>query len=228
MFDTVMRWIGFGLCNQLPARSFFAGGHQLPVCARCTGIYVGFVVSLAVISFLERGRRRSGMPPAWLLGLGVAAIAVMAWDGVTSYAGLRETTNVLRLATGLGTGFALSLVVAPILNSQLWPDPGTGRVLGAWWEALLWLLAAPVTFAALLWGGPRLGAGYPLLVAVCVFVTFSAVNLILVAMVPRFERGARRLRDAWPAFLVALAVTVVELALADWLRLWLLNLVAHR
>jgi uncharacterized membrane protein len=228
MFDAAMHWIGFGLCNQLPARSFFAGGHQLPVCARCTGIYVGFVVSLAIIALLERGRRRTGMPPAWLLGLGVAAIAVMAWDGVTSYAGLRETTNMLRLATGLGTGFALSLVVAPILNSELWPDPGAGRVLGGRWEGLIWVLAAPVTFVALFWGAPLLGSGYALLTALCIFVTFSAVNLIVVGMLPRFERAAGRLRDAWPAFLVAFAVTIVEMAVADWLRLWLLNLVSHR
>jgi uncharacterized membrane protein len=228
MFDAAMHWIGFGLCHQLPVRSFFAGGHQLPVCARCTGIYAGFVVSLAVIALFERGRRRMGMPPAWLLGLGVAAIAVMAWDGVTSYAGLRETTNMLRLATGLGTGFALSLVVAPILNSELWPDPGTGRVLGGRWEGLIWVLAAPVTFVALAWGAPLLGAGYAILTAVCIFVTFSAVNLIVVAMLPRFEHASKRLRDAWRAFLVALAVTVVELTLADWLRLWLLNLISHR
>lgn len=228
MFDAVMHWIGFGLCHQLPARSFIAGGHQLPVCARDTGIYIGFVVSLLVIAALERGRRRTGMPPAWLLGVGAALVVAMAWDGITSYAGLRETTNFLRLATGTGTGFALALVVAPILNQQLWRSGGPGRVLGEPLDGALWCLAVPATLAALWWGGPLLGAGYAVVTALAIFVTFSTVNLIVVSLLPRFEHTAARLRDAWPALLVSLAATVLELALAGWLRLLLLSLVSQR
>lgn len=228
MFDAVMHWIGFGLCHQLPARSFIAGGHQLPVCARDTGIYIGFVVSLLVIAALERGRRRTGMPPAWLLGVGAALVVAMAWDGITSYAGLRETTNFLRLATGTGTGFSLALVVAPILNQQLWRSGGPGRVLGEPLDGALWCLAVPATLAALWWGGPLLGAGYAVVTALAIFVTFSTVNLIVVSLLPRFEHTAARLRDAWPALLVSLAATVLELALAGWLRLLLLSLVSQR
>jgi uncharacterized membrane protein len=228
MFDTVMHWLGFGLCHQLPARSFFAGGHQLPVCARDTGIYVGFIVALAVIALLERGRHRTGAPPAWLMGVGAAFVLALLWDGVTSYAGLRETTNLLRLATGTGTGFALTLAVVPILNAQLWDRNGSGRVLGAPLEGAVWCLAVPVTVLALWWGGPLMGVGYPLLVAVAVIVTFSAVNLIVVSLVPRFERRAGRLRDAWPAMLIAVAATLLELAVADWLRVALSSLVSQR
>jgi uncharacterized membrane protein len=228
MLETAMHWLGYGLCHQLADRSFFAGGVQLPVCARDTGLYIGFAVSLAVIAILDRGRHRSDMPPAWVLGIGVAAVAFMAWDGLSSYAGMRETTNALRLATGIGTGFALPLIVVPIINAQLWARSGQGRVLGGPWQAVVWLAAVPVTFAALLWGAPLLGAGYAVLTAVCVLLTFSVVNLVVVALVPRFERSAVRLRDAWPALLVALLVTVVELALADWLRLALLSIVPQR
>ena len=28
------------VCHQRPERSFFVDGHQLPVCARCTGLYL--------------------------------------------------------------------------------------------------------------------------------------------------------------------------------------------
>jgi uncharacterized membrane protein len=227
MIETAMHWLGFGLCHQLADRSFIAGGVQLPVCSRDTGIYVGFVVSLAVIALLDRGRRRQEMPPAWILGIGVAALALMAWDGLTSYMGLRETTNLLRLATGLGAGFALPLVVVPTVNSGLWRMPGTGRVLEEPWKGLVWVAAAPVTFGMLVWVAPLMGAGYALLTAACILVTFSAVNMIIVALLPRFERSAARLRDAWPAFLVALLVTVAELALAGWLRLALSSFAPH-
>jgi hypothetical protein len=45
--------------------------------------------------------------------------------------------------------------------------------------------------------------------------------------VPRFERNFERLRDAWPALLLALALTFVELAAADALRLALVSFVSR-
>jgi uncharacterized membrane protein len=41
--------IGHVICHQLPARSFQLWGAVLPVCARCTGIYLGAAVVSAVV-----------------------------------------------------------------------------------------------------------------------------------------------------------------------------------
>lgn len=222
-----MHWLGMGLCHQLPARSFFGGGHQLPVCARDTGIYLGFVISLAVISALDRGRHRDRMPPAWLLAVGAVLVAVLGWDGVTEYAGLRTTTNVIRLATGLGTGFALALVVVPILNSQLWSRRSSERVLGSPWDGAAWLGALVVSFPVVYFGGPAIGIAYPVVAALCILATFTGVNLVVVALVPAFEHKAAHLRDTWRPVAIALAVSIAELAAADALRLVLLRLVGR-
>jgi hypothetical protein len=40
--------VGSVVCHQLPARSFFLWGRQLPVCARCTGIYAGSAAAALV------------------------------------------------------------------------------------------------------------------------------------------------------------------------------------
>ena len=62
MIAEFLQWMGFGLCHQLPERSFFGGGVQVPVCARDTGIYVGFVVAFAVIALVHSGERPKGFP----------------------------------------------------------------------------------------------------------------------------------------------------------------------
>jgi uncharacterized membrane protein len=224
VIEAFLHWLGYGLCHQLPARSFVAGGYQLPVCARDTGIYLGFVMSMAVIAALDRGRRRSELPHAAVLAIGGAFIALMAWDGVTSYAGLRTTTNDLRLLTGLLAGWALPLAVSPLLNSSLWSSSSPERMLGKPSEAAAWVLAAPAAFAVIRWGMPYLGVTYALAVAVAIIVTFVSVNLIIVLLAPRFERRAARLLDAWLPLLLALAISAVEVGAAAALRGWLQSL----
>lgn len=227
MLQTLLHWLGFGLCHQLPDRSFFGGGVQAPVCARDTGIYVGFVVSLALISFLHGSRRPTGFPKAsgWV-AIG-AMIAAMAWDGVTSYAGFRTTTNDLRLLTGLTAGFAIAAVLTPMLNDELWRSGSAERVLAPAWRLGAWLGAVPITFALIRWAGPFLGIGYPILIAVAVIATLTAVNMVIVCLTPPFERRADRLSDAWLAILMALILTVLEIWLSGLLRYGLTLLAAR-
>jgi uncharacterized membrane protein len=225
MLESALHWLGFGLCHQLSARSFFGGGVQVPVCARDTGIYVGFVLSLLVMAALDRGRHRSDLPRLGLLLLGGTMVAAMAWDGVTSYAGLRSTTNDIRLATGLATGWALPLIVVPLVRSQLWTHSGPGRALEGWRETALWLAGLPTAFLLVKWGLPLLGEAYPVGVALCIVVTFVSVNTIIVTLAPRFERRAMRLLDGWPVFALALLIATVEVGAAASLRLWLQSLV---
>ena len=206
------------LCHQLPERSFFAGGYQLPVCARDTGIYAGFALGLLALWLLSRSTKPTELPRWPVLVLMSVFVGAMAIDGLTSYAGLRETTNAVRLVTGTATGWALATVTVPMVNSQLWVLPGRGRVVEGPGRVLAWLGLLALSLAVLQWVMPLAGVVYPLLVSAAIVVTFIAVNLVFVGLMPPFERKATRLRDAWPQMLVALALTVGELALAGGLR----------
>src|SRR4051812_3618485 len=46
--------VGHFVCHQLPARSFHLWGAQLPVCARCTGIYLGAAVAAVSLTITRR------------------------------------------------------------------------------------------------------------------------------------------------------------------------------
>jgi uncharacterized membrane protein len=52
LFAFVTYLVGGLLCHQRPERSFFLWGSQMPVCARCTGIYFG--AALAAITWSAR------------------------------------------------------------------------------------------------------------------------------------------------------------------------------
>jgi hypothetical protein len=85
-----------------------------------------------------------------------------------------------------------------------------------------------VSFVALWWGGPALGAAYAVATSAAILITLTAVNLVLVLLAPPFEQKAEKLRDAWLPILLALGLTTLEIAAAAWLRLVLLSLVAGR
>jgi uncharacterized membrane protein len=228
VLDTLLHWLGYGLCHQLPARSFFAGAHQVPVCARDTGIYLGFVASLLVLAVLSRGRRPSELPRGVVLTIVGLSIAVLAWDGVTSYAGWRTTTNEIRLATGLLMGYALPAVLLPMLNGQLWRRQEGGRVPDGWREIVTWLVPVPVVFVLIRWPFEQLGIVYPLMVAVSIIATFVVVNLAAVSVLPFAEGRARTWRDLGPALGAAVALSVIEIAASAWLRVVLTRLATGR
>jgi uncharacterized membrane protein len=92
-------------CHQIPERSFHAGAVQLPVCARCLGIYVGFAAaSLAGL------RVRSLTPRAARAIAAVGSIPTVV-TVVAEWMGLWQTSNGVRFAAGLPLGAAVGLVV---------------------------------------------------------------------------------------------------------------------
>lgn len=88
-------------CHRLPERSFFWKGRKFPLCARCMGIYVGFL-AMPIYWF--------GYPPSWVAAFLLSAPTII--DGMTQAMFGRESTNWLRMTTGLLAGVGLSTFAA--------------------------------------------------------------------------------------------------------------------
>ena len=91
------------MCHGIAHRCLTIAGTPMPICARCVGIYGGFLAGLILFPILKGANER-----VMRILLAVAAMA-MFLDGVTQAIGLRESTNPLRLATGLTVGAAFGL-----------------------------------------------------------------------------------------------------------------------
>jgi uncharacterized membrane protein len=101
------------VCHQIGDRSFHIAGHPLAVCARCFGIYVGYLAGLIVYPF-ARPLTQTELPHRrWL----IAALAPVAVDVAGGFLGIFENTLSSRSLTGLIAGTAGAFYTLPGLVS---------------------------------------------------------------------------------------------------------------
>jgi uncharacterized membrane protein len=112
--DNAIQWLfsnfGFIFCHQIPGRSIYEGGIQLPVCSRDTGTMIGFLVVLALYYATKRYKRR-GFPDKSVILFIFLSFILFAFDAGSSYLGFRETTNSFRLISGMALGASLGTMI---------------------------------------------------------------------------------------------------------------------
>ncbi|MFL6247679.1 MAG: DUF2085 domain-containing protein [Thermoanaerobaculia bacterium] len=91
------------MCHGRVERCLELFSTPMPICARCTGIYLGLIAGLLAFPFMRWLRERTMRVIAFI------AIVPLGLDGVTQLLGFRESVNPLRVATGLIAGMAFGL-----------------------------------------------------------------------------------------------------------------------
>lgn len=89
-------------CHQLAERSYRLGKYQMPICARCQGIYIGYIISIFIYA------------PALSLLLPVTYI-----DGLIQMKTNYTSTNSRRLFTGILSGIATIQVIKFIISALI-------------------------------------------------------------------------------------------------------------
>lgn len=109
------------VCHQLPERSFFVDGRQLPVCARCTGLYLSGVAGMLVWVAWRwaRGRRGIAVPPRAALLVVAGATVPTLISYVTGVAGVWDGSNATRALLAVPLGLAAGAVVAAVATKDL-------------------------------------------------------------------------------------------------------------
>jgi uncharacterized membrane protein len=92
-------------CHGIPERCLLLWGVPMPICARCTAIYIGLfagLIAFAAMPWMRENVLRIVM---------YAAVLPLAVDGITQLTHLRESTNALRFGTGIIAGLAFGMWV---------------------------------------------------------------------------------------------------------------------
>ena len=138
--------VGYAVCHQIEARSFQINGRSFPLCARCSGLFLGALLGL--IYQVIQGRKGRMPPLGASLFFGLLALA-WVFDGVNSFlmlvpsvSPLYSTQNWTRLVTGTGMGLAVSAILMPAFIQTMFSSWEDQSAFGGWKSILTVVLAA--------------------------------------------------------------------------------------
>ncbi len=214
-----------GVCAQV--HNVELGGMQLPLCARNTGIYSSFLLTCIYLAALGRSRAAK-LPSIPITITLVLLIMIMAVDGFNSMLrdmflpNLYMPRNDLRTLTGIGMGTALGVLLWLVINISLRRNPDTEtRIIGSWLELggilainMVVLIAIYSNIAIMFW---------PIAIIAWLGIVgiLFLVNLLIIALVMRYEGNVLRIIQLARPATIALVFTLLELASMSAGRFWL-------
>jgi len=106
--------IGAWICHQHADRSFYLWAMQMPVCARCTGIYLGGALA-AVPWCIAIARRRASAASTcsarqWRLVFAIAALPTLV-TLAAEWSGIAAMSNAVRAIAGIPIGAVIVWIV---------------------------------------------------------------------------------------------------------------------
>ena len=138
------RAAGYAVCHQIESHTIDFAGRYLPLCARCTGMFLGTLVSL---SLLQKRKRAAGTPSKAIQVVLVIFLSAFIVDGVNSTLGLFPVipqlytpSNLLRLITGFMMGMVIGNLVMVLWHQTWWKQMSALPALSGWKHFILMLV----------------------------------------------------------------------------------------
>ncbi len=216
--------VGYAICHRITDRSFEAFDRQLPLCARCTGIYLGVVSGFMLL--IAGGRSKAMRLPNWriLIVLG-AFVAVLAVDGFNSYfhlfpgfKGIYTPNNTLRLVTGVFTGITFINLLLPIFNSAVWAKVDDHAPLENFKELAGMCLVASLVIAAALSERSGILLIFGVLSALGVVTVLTMICSVMALALMQRNQTYVEWRELWLPLLIGLTFAITMIGGIDFLR----------
>lgn len=215
--------IGYAVCHRIDVRSFHLGDRPLPLCARCSGMYLGAVLGLIYQSIFSR--RRTGTPPLRvIIPLGIMALAFVV-DGTNSFLhlipgapGIYEPNNTLRLFTGTGMGLVMAAMLFPAFNQTVWKkwDPKPAFTNLRWLGGLVILALA--LDGLILTGSSLVLYPLALISALGVLILLTMVYSMVLLLLLRFENRFQFVYQLTVPLVGGFGIGLMQIILLDAVR----------
>ena len=184
----------------------------MPVCARDTGTYLGFMAVLIVFVVLAR-YRNGKLPDKAIIIVAAFGLALYAFDGFSSYLGFRSTTNDIRLISGLAFGSGISMLLLSAASNLLFRN-GTDHSLRTFTYRdlpMVYLITAILAVPLLIEGGMLFYYLESTIVIAGLLLMVFLVMLIFVVILTGwgFEKDGGRWRSIAAACVLESAVLIV-------------------
>jgi uncharacterized membrane protein len=219
--------IGYAVCHRIDLRSFHIGERPMPLCARCSGMYLGAVLALTYQRI--RGARRGGMPSRKVWAAFALFVLAFAMDGINSFLHLPlpgfvelptlyEPQNWTRLLTGTGMGLVMAGAIYPVFNQTVWkrwdPSPALPGLRSLGLLVFLALIMDLVVLAEIPWILYLLA----LVSAAGVLILLSLVYTMMWLMITRGDNSAVRARQLVLPLIAGFGAALLQIALIDLAR----------
>lgn len=186
-------YAGAAFCHRIPVRSFTIAGRPVGLCARCSGMYLGFFIYLALV-ILSGRERWTAFAPVPILVMMLGFVGIMGVDGLNSYSHffpnaphLYTPNNTLRLFTGLGTGIAIGSFIVPAVYQTVWKEQVRQPAIGTLPELLGLLLITILGGLLLLSEFPITTYVLAILSVIGLLFILTGINTILMLILTRRE-----------------------------------------
>ena len=217
--------VGYAVCHRIEARTFHLGDRPLPLCARCSGMFLG--AFLGVVYQALQGKKGK-MPP--ILVLILLALFALSWafDGVNSFLmlvpqipSLYQTQNWTRLITGTGMGLAVAAILWPTFVQTMFRCWKQTAALGNWKQVGGLLLAAALMDVLVLLEIPLVLFPLALLSAGGVLLLLIMVYSVALVMIFKKENTYERFRQLFMPLTGGYIIALIQIGAIDLVRfLW--------
>jgi uncharacterized membrane protein len=211
--------IGYAVCHRIAERSFLLGDRQLPLCSRCSGMYLG---ALAGFLFQAGLGRRGGLPGRRIQALLAVFLLAFAVDGINSYLtffpqapNLYVPQNGLRLLTGTLVGVGIAALLLPTFHQVIWQQWEDRPALSSFRQMLLLLPLAGVISASVASENPLLVYPLALLSVVSLLVILVLAYTLVWTMLLKRENSFATWKQLQPVLLLGILTTLLQIGAID-------------
>lgn len=218
--------VGYAVCHRIDLRSFHMGERQLPLCARCTGMYLGAVLGLLYQAII--GRKRAGIPAKSVIVSVGFLVLFFAVDGLNSFLSLipgapflYQPQNWWRLFSGTGMGLAIAIALYPGFNQTMWMDYDPKSTMESWIKFAGLLALASLLDILVLTENPLLLYPLALISAAGVLLVLTMVYSMVWVMIIGGENRYQRVGQLLTPLVAGFGLALLQIVLLDLGRYWL-------